>query len=100
LFVDSFVKSLDLYQAQLAAIRTKKSLNLPDTNFDTGQPSKSGDYRLADAAAEKLLVKLEEHKFVGMDADLRKDLLAYYGKAGPAEPKAAMAFKELQAAAL
>ncbi len=91
LFMESFVKSLKLYQEQLASIGAKEAPGLANTNFDTGGPSQFGVYQMADEACNKLLVKLKDHKFEGVDADLRHSLLGYYGAAAPTDAKAAEA---------
>jgi len=96
LFMDSFVKSLAAYQAQLGAIGAKQAPGLANTNFDTGAPSKFGDDKMADEACGKLLIKLREHKFEGVDADLRRGLLDYYGNAMPVDAKAAEALALLR----
>ena len=96
LFMDSFVAALMLYQEQLAVIGTAQTLTLPDTNFDTGRPSRFGDYKMADQACAKLLVKLEDHKFDAVDPDLRKALLDYYGNHVPADAQAAAALEQLR----
>jgi Zinc dependent phospholipase C len=54
LFMDSFVKSLALYKEKLATVKRGEKSNLPNTNFDTGEPALPGTYRLEDAAAAKL----------------------------------------------
>ncbi len=94
--MESFVKSLKLYQEQLASIAAKETLALANTNFDTGAPSKFGTYQMADEACGKLLIKLSEHKFDGVDGDLRRSLLEYYGSAAPADAKAAEALALLR----
>lgn len=96
LFTDSFVKSLKLYQEQLATIRAKETLALANTNFDTGEASRFGVYRMADEACAKLLIKLSDHKFVGVDSDLRRSLVEYYGNSVPADAKAAGALASLR----
>jgi hypothetical protein len=96
LFMDSFVKSLKLYQEQLASIRAHAAFTLANSNFDTGEFSKFGDYRMADDACGKLLIKLNERGFAGVDADLRRNLLEYYGNAAPSDAKAAKALALLR----
>jgi hypothetical protein len=76
LFQDSFDKALDLYRKWLnEAIRGQ--LKLPDTNFDTGEPTLPAKYSLADNAYSKLAIKLSE-KDGGVDPKMRDDILAYY----------------------
>jgi Zinc dependent phospholipase C len=91
LFMDSFTKSLKLYQEQLGSIGAHTAFTLANTNFDTGEPSRFGAYRMADDACAKLLIKLNEHRFDGIDAELRHSLLEYYGSAVPTDAKAAAA---------
>jgi hypothetical protein len=96
LFMDSFVSSLKEYQGQLTLIKGKETLTLADTNLDTGRPSKFGEYKLADEACSKLLVKLEDDKSDVIDADLRQSLLDFYGNNIPVDPKAAQALSQVR----
>jgi hypothetical protein len=96
LFMDSFVSSLKEYQGQLTIIKEKETFTLADTNLDTGMPSKFGEYKLADEACSKLLVKLEDHKSDVVDADLRQSLLDFYGSSIPLDPKAAQSLSQLR----
>ncbi|MDE3198191.1 MAG: zinc dependent phospholipase C family protein [Acidobacteriota bacterium] len=59
LFEDSFVRTLALYRANLNRIRRGEKLTLANTNFDTGEPSHAGRYRLADEAVEELRERLK-----------------------------------------
>jgi len=97
LFMKSFNKTLDDYRASLSHMQTRKGLVLPDTNFDTGKPARAGNYRMADEAVNKLLAKLQDHKFARVDAELRTSLLDYYSKTAPADSKAESALEELKA---
>ncbi|HZL56684.1 MAG TPA: zinc dependent phospholipase C family protein [Bryobacteraceae bacterium] len=54
LFMTSFVKTLALYKQKLAEVKRGEKPDLPNTNFDTGEPSRPGVYRLADEASAKL----------------------------------------------
>jgi hypothetical protein len=47
-------KSLALYREKLAEVKRGEKPNLPNTNFDTGEPARPGAYRLADDAAAEL----------------------------------------------
>jgi hypothetical protein len=60
LFMDSFVRILALYKGKLAEIKRGEKPDLPNTNFDTGEPARPGTYRLADDAAAKLAKLLAE----------------------------------------
>ena len=51
--------------------------DLPNDNFDVGEATKAGKYKLTDAAYAKLLHKLDGH-YADMPQDLRSDILAFY----------------------
>ena len=76
LFMDSFNKTVDTYRALLAYQRTDR-LKLPNENFDTGKPTREGEYRLADNAYATLLEKLADKKVVPTP-ELRANILAFY----------------------
>ncbi len=97
LFMKSFNETLGNYRALLARVRADGRLDLPDTNFDTGKPARAGEYRMADEAVNKLLEKLQDHKFAGVDSTLRAKLLDYYAGKAPADPKAESALEALRA---
>jgi hypothetical protein len=50
-----------------------------NTDFDTGQPAKRGEYSLADDTYDELLGKLAVHAFAHMSESLRSNLASYYG---------------------
>jgi hypothetical protein len=52
-------------------------LRLPNDNFDVGEATKAGKYKLTDAAYAKLLHKLQGH-YADLSQDLRSDILAFY----------------------
>ena len=96
LFMESFVSSLKEYQGQLTLIKGKQAFTLADTNLDTGKPSKFGEYKLADEACSKLLIKMQDHKSDVVDADLRQGLLDFYGNGIPLDPKAAQELSQVR----
>jgi hypothetical protein len=73
----SFNAAMDSYAVNLKAV-PKGNLNLPDTNFDTGDPIKPGAYTLADAAYADLLDYLQKDQFRGITPELRANILQYY----------------------
>ena len=77
LFLDSFAKSKDGFRHSLAAVSDAR-LSLVNTDFDTGQPTKRGEYSLADETYDQLLGKLADRAFANVSEDLRSDLVAYY----------------------
>jgi len=98
LFIASFNRTLDRYRQLLEEVRADR-LTLPNENFDTGQPAREGEYKLADQAYLKLLEKLADTK-LPVSEPLRANILAYYRD--PSEitsPKARGEFSALQASA-
>jgi hypothetical protein len=77
MFMASFNATLDRYRALLSAQKADR-LELPNQNFDVGEPTGAGTYKLSDDAYAHLLDKLESH-YTGMPPDLRLNILAFYG---------------------
>jgi hypothetical protein len=77
MFQDSFDKALDQYQHLLDDHRGGH-LNLRNRNFDTGAPTKAGDYFMADKAYARLLDDLAKDHFKVISVDVKSDILAYY----------------------
>lgn len=107
LFLKSFRVTVDNYTRLLAAQREGK-LDLPDTNFDTGLPTRKGDYRLADRAYLELLDRLDREHFHNLTPSLQKNMLTYFAEPGNPKPTLAQRFhsrrtrremRELKAAA-
>ena len=96
LFMDSFVQTVALYEEKLREIQNGRLPALADQNFDTGQPSRAGDYQMADAACGKLILKLSEDKSRKVDPELSKAILAFYGDKTPTDPKVAGALDALR----
>ncbi|MGI8743475.1 MAG: zinc dependent phospholipase C family protein [Bryobacteraceae bacterium] len=81
LFMDSFNRTIDRYRVDVADERAN-TLKLPNDNFDTGQPTREGDYRLADQAYATLLEKLADKK-IAPSPELRTNILAFYTQQPP-----------------
>jgi hypothetical protein len=77
MFMASFNAAVDHYKAELANVAAGGP-ELPNENFDLGEPPQAGKYTGADEAYAKLVGKLAEKQFAGMSADLRQNILAYY----------------------
>ncbi len=77
IFEQSFDRILNHYSSTLKKLQNDTVL-LSNINYDTGQPSIQGEYRLADKSYFRLLKKLKRKDFLNMDNELKKDLLAYY----------------------
>jgi len=84
MFMRSFNDTLDRYRCFLA-LHQEGSLQLPNQNFDTGEPTKPGAYPLADRAYGKLVEKLHGK---AVSDDLRANILVFYGDlAAPLDTK-------------
>lgn len=77
LFMASFNATVDRYKAMLASVDTGGA-ELPDENLDVGSATLVGKYKGTDEAYAKLLGKLADRQFTGVEPDLRQNILAYY----------------------
>jgi hypothetical protein len=77
-FMESFNATVECYRAMLVDVRNEK-LQLESRDFDTGKPTRAGEYQYADDAYAKLLEKLAKKNFETASAELRQDILAFYG---------------------
>ena len=76
IFMASFNTAIDRYRELLAELKADR-LQLPNQNFDTGELTAAGQYKLADAAYAKLLDKLAD-RYAALSPELRGDILAFY----------------------
>jgi hypothetical protein len=79
--------TVDHYRAFLEDVRHDK-LVLPNTDLDSGQPTKAAEYTLTDEAYAKLLAQLSDRKFDLTSPELRDNILQFY-----ADPSAAIETK-------
>jgi hypothetical protein len=77
LYMVGFNATIDDYRKLLAGVG-KGNLVLPNDNFDLGEATKAGRYKLTDAAYAKLLHKLHGH-YADIPPELRQDILSFYG---------------------
>ena len=63
----------------LLASAGENSLQLPNQNFDTGKPTRLGEYHLADETYAKLVERLNQAK-VAVSAPLQANIDAFYGR--------------------
>ena len=78
LFLESFTSTQELFRQSLDALNGAH-LHLVNTDFDTGLPTKRGEYALADDTYDELLGKLAGHAFANVSAGLRSNIVTYYG---------------------
>jgi len=77
MFLESF-KATQAHYAELLRDARNGRVNLPNSDFDTGQPTRAGEYKLADETYGKLLTKLASKNFENLTPDLQRNLLAFY----------------------
>ena len=77
MFQASFNATMDRYRTLLKA-EDERRLNLPNDNFDVGEPTGPGQYRLNDETHAKLLDRLAEQSFADMTPELRAELLNFF----------------------
>jgi hypothetical protein len=77
LFEESFNVTLDRYRAFLAELR-RGEVTLPNDNFDVGEMTARGQYRLNDDACGQLLDMLAKKDFSEASPQLRADLLRFF----------------------
>jgi hypothetical protein len=77
LYFKSINTTVDQYRIYLEQVRTD-SLELTNTDFDTGKETKAAEYSLTDETYAKLLGQLTERKFELTSKDLRNNILSFY----------------------
>ena len=78
MFEASFNATLDRYRRLLVQVDSGQP-DLPNINFDTGEVTGPGKYRLNDETHAKLLDALAKQNFSGASPELRAEFLEFYG---------------------
>jgi hypothetical protein len=78
MFEASFNETLDQYRKLLNEEREAGKPGLVNGNFDLGEVSGPGKYKLSDTTHAKLLDKLADQKFAGMTPEIRAELLDFF----------------------
>ncbi|MGI9104417.1 MAG: zinc dependent phospholipase C family protein [Terriglobales bacterium] len=79
---EMYLRSVDASVEQYFALLRQAgsgTLQLPDKDFDTGRLTRAAEYKLTDRSYALLLRKLAEHNFDRLTADLRDNILQFYG---------------------
>jgi hypothetical protein len=96
MFLASFDDTVRQYK-ELLAKAGENDLELPNENFDTGRPTRLGDYHLADETYAKLLERFAGH-INDVSGSMRANVLMFYGASGnPASDKAVAVLTALRA---
>ncbi|HXA51455.1 MAG TPA: zinc dependent phospholipase C family protein [Candidatus Acidoferrum sp.] len=77
LFQLSFDRTMDEYRRLLADAAAGR-LSLPNRDFDTGNPTRPGEYKLADETYAKLAIELAEKDPGTVSPDIRAEVLRFY----------------------
>jgi hypothetical protein len=77
LYFKSINTTVDQYRIYLKQVASG-SLELTNSDFDTGKETKAAEYSLTDETYAKLLGQLAERKFDLTSFDLRENILSFY----------------------
>jgi zinc dependent phospholipase C len=80
LFTDSFKTARERYRMLLQSVRANR-LDLRNTDFDTGKPTRLGEYKLADETYAELVARLK--KKADVPPAMRADIARFYGTTTP-----------------
>ena len=80
-FLQSLMMTTQGYDKQLMQIKLHDVM-IPNQDIDTGEPTKFGEYALADKTYAELLDKLANRKFKDVSTSLRDAILRFYASAG------------------
>jgi hypothetical protein len=85
LYMKSVNATVEQYRVYLQELETRslssQNFSLQNRDFDTGKPTKAGEYELTDHAYAKLLDKLAERQFANLAPALRENILQFYADA-------------------
>ncbi len=84
LYFKSVNRTYDYYMQLAQQIRANQ-LRLTETDLDTGNPTKPGEYSLCDETYADLLDMLVKKDPSAIDPELRQNILAFFSAAKPAE---------------
>jgi Zinc dependent phospholipase C len=87
LYIASVDRTMENY-TKLLQEAAAGTIQLPNTDFDTGHETRAGEYGLTDNAYARLLDQLAGHNFEQITPDLRANILSFYS-----DPKAPNASK-------
>jgi hypothetical protein len=77
LYFKSINATVDQYRVYLEQVRTD-TLELTNSDFDTGKETRAAEYSLTDETYAKLLGQLTERKFALTSPSLRNNILTFY----------------------
>ncbi|HWF86843.1 MAG TPA: zinc dependent phospholipase C family protein [Vicinamibacterales bacterium] len=96
LFTESLKSTRARYAQALAEVTPRGAFALPNTDFDTGQPSGYGEYSLADDTYRELLSRLADQHFGDVSSALRANINRYYATLGAQPASSRKARKRIE----
>lgn len=78
LFAQSFRDATAKFRAEVNDLKDRQ-FDIRNANFDTGRPSRYGEYTLADDTYAELLETLSDERFQGTPVALTRHIMAFYG---------------------
>jgi hypothetical protein len=97
LFTSSLREANARFSAELINI-DRRRLSLTNTDYDTGRPTRYGEYQLADDTYAELVKRLAKRHAADLPGKIRLDLRAFYrGVRPPKERKEARQWRDVQA---
>jgi len=82
LFDENLKHTRARYRAALDAV-ARGRLDVAYTDFDTGKPTRRGEYALADTTYDELVHRLSKSSYRGASTALRRNIDAFYGSPAP-----------------
>ena len=82
LFIQSFDTVL-LHCGTAVKALSNGGLTLSNIDFDTGNGTAPGEYKLADATYDQVLLKLSKKEFKLLNKALKQNIVAFYGQSKP-----------------
>lgn len=77
LYIKSVEETVTFYDVKLTEYETHQ-LEVPNRDYDTGNPTVAGEYTLADKTYAKLLQKLAKKNFAQVAPELKANILDFY----------------------
>jgi Zinc dependent phospholipase C len=77
MYIKSINTTVDAYGAFLRDVKQGR-IQFANQDCDTGQPTRAGEYSLADKTYGQLLDDLNHKQFAGLNPELRRDILKFY----------------------
>ncbi|HTF44411.1 MAG TPA: hypothetical protein VK641_10960, partial [Terriglobales bacterium] len=94
MYINSINTTVDIYGTFLRDVKQGR-IQFANQDCDTGQPTRAGEYSLADKTYSQLLDDLNKKQFAGLNSGLQRDILKFYGD--PNSPVATKTKKDRKA---